>query len=87
MVGSNKVAVTCEGRTSVREFYNSGESVYLFDESGDTIEFTFQSNELTIAKRKESNEKEIRSPMPGTLVKMNVKKGDVVKKGTLLFIM
>ena len=49
----NKITVTCDGHTSIREFYTSGENVYLFDQSGDTIEFNFKSNELTLVKREQ----------------------------------
>lgn len=51
LLDKNKVSVTCNGHTSVREFYTSGDNVYLFDESGDTVEFTFLSDELTVTKK------------------------------------
>jgi biotin carboxyl carrier protein len=79
--------VTCDGRTSVREFYESDENVYLFDEHGDTIEFNFQSNELKLERKQEKSEKVLKSPMPGALVKLYVKVGDKVKKGSPIFIL
>lgn len=38
-------------------------------------------------KGNEDNEKFIKSPMPGTIVKVYVKVGDKVKKGQALFVM
>jgi biotin carboxyl carrier protein len=61
--------------------------MYLFDENGDTIEFNFQSNELNIVKKEDKSEKILKSPMPGTLVKLFAKVGDKVKKGSPLFIL
>lgn len=38
-------------------------------------------------KGADNNEKSIKSPMPGTIVKVYVKVGDKVKKGQALFVM
>lgn len=82
----NTLLITYDGRTVSREFYIQGETVYIFDEHGDTLEFSFESNKLTIVKKEEKNEKSPKSPMSGTMVKVFVKVGDKVTKGQPLFI-
>ena len=61
-----------------------GEESVVFNEFGDALHFTFESNLVenrSSHSTDNSDPKIVKTPMPCTLVKVNVKKGDSVKAG------
>jgi len=76
----NSVRMILEGRREVIEFYEKEGDYFLFDKEG----HCFRTHSLYDVVEKSENEivdtDQIRSPMPGVVVQVKVKKGDSVPK-------
>jgi len=62
--------------------------VHVFNHIGDQLGFRFESDEMKAAEEGQGmGDKALRSPMPGTVTKVNRKVGDIVKKGESILAM
>lgn len=86
----SKIKITSLENTVNTEFLVRGEECVVFNEFGDALHFTFESNLVKVSgaeARDTSDPKLIVAPMPCTLVKVNFKAGDAVKAGQPIVIL
>lgn len=84
LTSDSKINITTSENTVNTDFLIRGEECVVFNEFGDALHFTFENNLVenrSSSASDNSDPKIIKSPMPCTLVKVNVKKGDKVSAG------
>ncbi|EGR34443.1 methylcrotonoyl-coenzyme a carboxylase 1, putative [Ichthyophthirius multifiliis] len=89
-VSGSQITILSSELTLTTNFYIKEEQCYIFNEFGDTLQFTFESNLIQDrAGQQQDNQhsKIIKAPMPCTLVKVAVEQGQAVKAGQILVIL
>jgi biotin carboxyl carrier protein len=84
--GENSISIDNGKELFSREYFWSDNNLYLFNEDGSCFEIVNVSDRLEVSGEEiTGNEANIKSNMPGVVVKVNVKPGDAVKK--VIFIL
>jgi 3-methylcrotonyl-CoA carboxylase alpha subunit len=79
--GQNSISIDNGKELFSREYFWSDNNLYLFNEDGSCFEIVNVSDRLEVfGEEITGNEANIKSNMPGVVVKVNVKPGDAVKK-------
>ncbi|KAL4442833.1 hypothetical protein ABPG74_010722 [Tetrahymena malaccensis] len=90
LTSESQIKITSTENTVNTDFLIRGEDCVVFNEFGDALHFTFENN-LVENRASTSNDNQdantIKAPMPCTLVKVNVKKGDKVSAGQPIVIL
>ncbi|KRX09024.1 Single hybrid motif [Pseudocohnilembus persalinus] len=88
-INENQVQINTASSVLQREFQVNDEQVSIFDANGDEIQVSFESNLTSVREEAKDNTDPltIRTPMPSTVLKINVQVGDKVSEGQSIAVL